>query len=120
MSRRTRERRTLAEQRWPNLTRLFTLYFNEDFDYLYGSLEGAFASAIADGSLEAKKALLKEWRDWHACEGLNDEDLRRFVNDGFDVAVYFETGSDARKFMSRLYEGLMVSVRAETSGRYER
>jgi len=114
MSRRTLERRRAARERWPNLANLLTCYFNQDYNLLYGSIGGAFAAAMAEAPLELRRTMLREWRDWQAVEGLNNEDLRRFVNDGFGVDLYFKKPLDARNFMNRVYDEMIASVRAET------
>ncbi len=114
MSRRTLERRRAAEERWPTLTNMLACFFNEDYNILYGSLDGAFAAAVKDAPLETRRTILREWRDWQTAEGMGD-DLRSYVNDVFGVAVRFERLIDARNFMNRVYEQLIVSVRAETA-----
>jgi hypothetical protein len=103
----------MAEERWPLLANLMACHFNEDFDILYGSLEGALAAAARDGSLAHRQAILKEWRDWNAAEG-TAHDIRPFLEDGFAVDLLFETTIDARNFMNRLYDELISGVRAET------
>jgi hypothetical protein len=97
------------------LTNMLVCYFNEDYKLLYGSLEGAIAAAVSDAPLMTKKVILKEWREWQSAEGQNAEDLRRFVNDGFHVAILFKKPIDARNFMNRIYDELMAAVRKETS-----
>ncbi|WP_156360122.1 hypothetical protein [Sphingomonas sp. Leaf10] len=114
MGRRQDERRNIAEQRWPSLSNLLACYFNEDLSILYGSLEGAFEAAIKDGSLEHRRTILKEWRDWNASEGAVD-DVRPSLYDGFAIAVRLEKPIDGRNFMNRLYDGLMERVRKETA-----
>jgi hypothetical protein len=65
--------------------------------------------------LPLRQTILREWRDWQLLEGTNSDDLRRFVNDEFGVAVWFKKPIDARHFMDRLYDEFIASVRAETS-----
>ncbi len=113
MARKTQERRKLAEQRWPLLSNMMACHFNQDFAILYGSLEGAIAAAVQDGSFDHRRALLKEWRDWNVTEGAVD-DIRPFLEDGFSTDIWFKEPIDARHLMNRVYDGLMEGVRAET------
>lgn len=87
-------------------------HFNQDFDVIYGSLEGALASATSSGSLEHRRAILEEWKDWNNTEGSVD-DVRPFLGDGFLVDLTFETALGARQFMNLIYERLLVGVKAE-------
>jgi hypothetical protein len=89
-------------------------YFNQDFDILYGSLEGAIAAASRDGSLEHRRAVLKERRDWQLVEGAVD-DIRPSLDDSFTIDILFKRPIDARNLMNGLYDGLIEGVRAETS-----
>lgn len=114
MSRKRRERRLLAEERWPLLANLMGCHFNQDYDILHGSLEGALSAAAQGGSLEHRRAVLKEWRDWNATEGAVD-DIRPFLDDGFSVDLLFKSALDARTFMNRIYDELLASVKAETA-----
>ena len=88
-------------------------YFNQDFDILYGSLEGAIAAASRDGSLDHRRAVIKEWRDWQLVEGAVD-DIRPSLDDSFMIDIWFKQPIDARNLMNGLYEGLIEGVRAET------
>lgn len=113
MSRRRLEQRRLAEERWPLLANLLVCHFNEDFDILYGSLDAAFAAAVSDGSVEHRRAVLKEWRDWNTTVGAVN-DVRPLLDDGFGVALFFKEAIDARNFMNRIYDELLVGVKAQT------
>jgi hypothetical protein len=113
MGRKRQERRKLAEQRWPLLSNMMACYFNQDFALLYGSLEGAIAAAVQDGSCDHRRAVLKEWRDWNVAEGAVG-DIRPFLEDGFSIDIWFKEPTDARLFMNQVYDGLMAGVRAET------
>ena len=106
------ERSELVQQRWPRLFQLMACHFNQDFDIMYGSLEGALATAVADGPLEHRRAILKEWRDWMATEG-EAEDMRPLL-DAFGVDVFFKTPEDARNFINHVYDELLAGVKAET------
>lgn len=88
-------------------------FFNQDYDILFGSIEGAIAAAARDGSLDHRRAVLKEWRDWNMSEGTAD-DIRPTLDDSFSIDVRFKRASDARDLMNRLYDGLIEGVRADT------
>lgn len=111
--RRTKEMRERAEQRWPLLSNLMLCHFNQDFDIMYGSLEGAISSAVRDGSLDHRRAILKEWRDWNASDGAVS-DIRPALYGGFSVAIWFKQPVDAHNLMNRIYDGLLEGVKAET------
>lgn len=113
MARRRLERSKAAREQWPLLSNLMVCHFNEDCHLLYGSLSGAISSATSEGSLDYRRALLKEWRDWNMSEGAVD-DIRPFLDDGFGIAVRLDTPVEARNLMNRLYDELMAGVRAET------
>jgi hypothetical protein len=117
MSKARRERRLRAEERWPLLANLRLVHFNQDYAIMYGSLDGALATAVSAGSLEHRRAVLKEWRDWNATEGSVD-DIRPLLDDGFSVDLFFKTALDARDFMNRVYEELLVGVKAETQHQF--
>ena len=107
------ERRQVAEKRWPLLTNAMTCHFNQDYAIIYGSLDGAMAAVARDGSLEHRRAILREWRDWNATEGAI-VDIRPLLYDGFGVDLLFKTPAVARHFMDRVYDELVSSVKAET------
>lgn len=113
MSRRRLEQRRLAEERWPMLASLLACHFNQDYRVLYGSLDGAFTAAACNGSLEHRRAVLKEWRDWNATVGAV-HNVRPLLNDGFGVDLFFKEAIDARNFMNRVYDELLVGVKAQT------
>jgi hypothetical protein len=119
VSRRRRELGLLATERWPLLTNMMVCYFNQDFGLLYGSLGEAVAAAAADGSTDYRRSLLGEWRDWNSSQGAVN-DIRPFLEYGFRVAVLFKTAVEARHFMNRIYDELLVSVKAETQGSREK
>jgi hypothetical protein len=94
------------------LTNLMACHFG-DYDLLHGSLGGAVAAAAADGSTDHRQSVLREWRDWNGSAGAVD-DIRAFLQYGFGVAMAFETPLEARHFMNRIYDELLVRVKAET------
>lgn len=114
MDRRSREKLALAVERWPKLRNMLVCYFNQDFEILYGSLDGALSAAVRDGDLAYRRSILKEWRDWNESEGAL-EDIRPLLNVGFSVGVRFQKPIEARDFMNRIHDALIEAVRAEAS-----
>lgn len=113
MKKETQQQRELAEQRWPLLSNLMGCYFNEDFYLLYGSLDGAVAASAKDGSLDYRRAVLKEWRDWNLSVGATS-DLRPELTKHFSVAVRFRKPTDARHLMDSIHDSLIEGIRDET------
>lgn len=108
----TRERRAVAQERWPLLSQVLGGYFHQDYDVVDGSVEGALAKAMGDTTLDQKQMLLREWWNWNQAEGATD-DIRRFLDHGFGIALHFETPVDARNFMNGIYDSFIRSVRQE-------
>lgn len=113
MGRRRYERHGDTQERWPLLFQVIAGHFYQDYDYSFGTVNGAFAAALDDCTFDQKQQFLKEWRDWNVTEGAVD-DIRPSVNDGFLVGVLFKEPIDARNFMNQLHDVFIASVRAET------
>lgn len=107
-----------AQERWPLLHNLLAVHFNQDFSLDYGSLEGAMKAATTSGSVEHRKAVVQEWRDWNASAGI-EEDIRPFLQYGFSVAVLLRKPLDGRNFMNRVYDELIAGIRAETGKQWK-
>lgn len=45
---------------YPELQRLFTIWFNEDWDFQYGTVEAAIADCIVDTEPTRRRAILTE------------------------------------------------------------
>ena len=112
MSRATRERWLEAEAHWPNLQQFLACYFHQDCTVEFKTLEEALDRAIAGWTLDGRRLVLREWRDWNAKRGWRN-DAEAYVGDGFGVDLLFEDDVAARKFMNRVYERLIGSVRAD-------
>jgi hypothetical protein len=108
MSRRTRERRLDATERWPNLQRLLQGFCDSSSP----SVELVFNQAIDGWSLESQQAAAREWWTWNATHGWKS-DAPDFLSDGFDVDMDFADDVAARQFMNGIYDRLIVSVRAK-------
>jgi hypothetical protein len=102
-----------VEQRWPLMRNLMLRYFNEDYDLLYGSLQGALNNALGYCSLEHGRAVLKEWRDWDNSDDAKG-DIRPFLYNGLSIAVFFNQPEEARQFMNGIYDRLLEQVKAGT------
>ena len=93
--------RAQALQKWPLLRRLGDLYFNEDRDIMWGTIEEAMAQAVRDYSVGEREAVLREWEDWSFSESLTD-DLRGRVNDGLGFNILFKSDNEAKDFMIKV------------------
>ena len=118
MSRKSREHRLKAEERWPSLYQFLAAYCHQDWPDFYDSPESAIDAAIAGRSLESQQVVLREWRDWNAKEG-SRHDPRAAVNDGLGVNIMFYQPEDARQFMNMAYDKLIVSVRSEAEAKWK-
>ena len=114
MSRRTRERRLEAEERWPELCRFLGGYLHEDWPEMYGSISNAVDVGVREWHLAGRQAVLREWRDWNSSVGWTNE-VVAFLQDGIGVNVHFNSDVEARQLMNAVYDKLIVSVRRETS-----
>ena len=112
MSRAFLERRRDAEARWPALLG----FFGALQDLCSRAEEIAIASAIEQtGSLwdlDSRKALVREWWSLNNQRGWK-EDIDALLIEGFGIHHKFASAAEARRFMGIVYEGLIVSVRAE-------
>jgi cobalamin biosynthesis protein CobT len=99
------------ERRYYRLHQFLTCYFHEDRDLLYGSVEDALATAIAEYPVELRQqvrrqlaALMEEQPD--------DAMLRRALNDGLGVNLYFRKPAEARAFAEMVERELLESIKA--------
>ncbi len=118
MSRKTRQLRIEAEERWPTLQQFLASYCHEDWPEFYGTPENALNVGIAEYPLKERQQFLREWRDWNMTAGAKD-DVRDLVNVGFGVNIFFKHQIDARHFMNMVYDKMIVSVREETSRNWQ-
>ena len=109
----SRELRLEAEERWPTLKNFLGCYLHQDWPVDDGSPEAAIDHAISDHSLEDRRLVAKEWRDWNGKVG-SKTDPRRQVNDGFGVNLFFKKPQEARAFMNLVYDKLVSSIKADT------
>ena len=112
MSRRRRELKQEAEDRWPNLYQFIGCYLHEDWPEMYGTPTQAISAAVSEFPLELRQQVLREWRNWNATVGAVD-DIRSLLDNGLGACVYFETPLEARNFMNSVYDRLIESVRKD-------
>jgi hypothetical protein len=110
VSRGSRQRRLEAEERWPGLFQFLACYLHQDWTIEFSDPAQAIDAAISGSDIDAQIVLVREWGDWNASAGMN-QDVRPSVNEGFGVEVHFERSIDARHFMNMVYDKLMVSIR---------
>lgn len=103
-----------VRQQWPLLWNLLNMHFNQDYMPLYGSLDGAFNAAAGYYNLADRRGVLKELREWTASKSVQ-VDPRPMLADLFGVALRFRTPAEGRRFVERLSEELLSSVRSETA-----
>lgn len=112
MSRKTRDMRLQAEERWPTLFQFLGCYCHEDAPEMRGSVLQGIDKGVADYSLERRKEVLVELRDWMGTVAAKD-DIRDLLNDGMGVNEFFEQPIDARNFVNSVHDKLRVSIRRE-------
>jgi len=112
MSRATRERRLEAKESWPNLSQFLDCYFHQDWMVEFTTVEAALEQAIIDWPLDGRAVTISEWRDWNVKKGWS-RNLHLTFNDSFGLAVHFDDDVAARRFMNRVHDRLLESVRAE-------
>jgi hypothetical protein len=112
MSRSTRERRLEAEELWPNLRQFLRRYFHPNWVIEFATVEAALDQAIPDCPLERREAIIGEWRDWNARKGWSST-LHLKLGHSLGVDIPFDQDVTARRFMNRIYDRLVESVRAE-------
>lgn len=119
MSRKARDIRLEASKRWPQLYQFLAGYCHQDWPEDYGTPEAAVDAAITDYTLAMRQQVLQEWRDWHASVEAVD-DIRKIMNDGFGVNVWFKKPIDGRRFMDEVHDKLVISIKREIEERWKR
>jgi CdiI immunity protein len=115
MSRRTREIRLQAQERWPNLFQFLAAYLHEDWPRECETPEAAVEQALSETGHSQLKFVASEWWTWNATEGAK-HDPRLSVNEGLGVNVWFNKPEKARQFMNMVYDKLIVVIRKEEKG----
>lgn len=117
MSTESRELGLEARERWPVLYQFLGAYCHQDWPEEHGTPEDAVNAAIADYPLEMRQQVVREWREWNAAAGAVD-DVRKMVNEGLGVEVWFEKPSDGRDFMNEVGVKLIASIRTDLGGQW--
>ena len=99
------------ERRYYRLQQFLTCYFHEDRDLLYGSVEDALAKAIAEYPVELRQQVRRELAALME-EQPDDAMLRRALNDGLGVNLYFRKPAEARAFAEMVARELLESIKA--------
>ena len=100
------------------MTRLGGLYFNEDRDLMWGTIEEAMSQALLDFSVAERKGVLREWEDWNTSKSLTTN-LRKRVNDGLGFNVYFQSDGEARDFMKWVRDSF-IGAQASSKERWKK
>lgn len=105
-----------VEKRFPRLQQFFGCYLHEDRP---GTPLAAVDEAIADYPLELRQQVRRELAE---LLGSTDEDtsLRRLLNDGLGVNVYFRKPREARTFAEEVERKLLGSIKAGYEHREDR
>ena len=101
-----------AQERWPHLWQFLGSYLHQDWPEIHGTPQAAIELAIRDYPLEARQQVATEWWDWNVREG-SSFDPRPAIREGLGVNIEFETSMEARQFMNRVYDWVIVSIRRE-------
>lgn len=101
-----------SEVRYPLLQQFLGAYLHQDWPEESGTPEAAVDEAIADHPLEMRRQVRRELA---ALLSSTEDDcgLRRILNDGLGVYVYFAKPREARAFAEEVERKLLDSIRAE-------
>jgi hypothetical protein len=101
-----------AEARYPMLQQFFGCYLHEDWPEESGTPQAAVNAAIAGYPLEMRR---QARRELEALLRSTDDDstLRRVLNDGLGVNVYFRESGEARAFAEEAERKLLDSIQGE-------
>jgi len=114
MSRKHLEHRRLAEEHWPNLSQLLSIYFGPASLHKFETLPSARRAAVAGYELAGRKQVVREWIDWNRQVGAGEGITAAL--DAYGVELKFDTEAAARTFMGDLYDALIVDIRKHDDG----
>lgn len=103
--------RTESEARYPLLWQFFGAFLHEDWPIFSGTPEKAVEQAIADYTVPLRQQARRELVSLlERCD--DDSDLRRILNDGLGVNVYFKEAGEARAFAEDVERKLIESIKS--------
>ena len=97
------------ERRFYRLRQFLGGYFHEDRAVIHGSSEQALAAAMADYPGEMRRQVRRELVAVMD-EYVDDVDLRRVLNHGLGVNLYFRKPKEARAFAEGVERKLSASL----------
>ena len=106
-----------AAARYPTLQQFLGCYLHQDWDLECATPQGAVDMAIAEYPITLRQQVRRELA---ALLGAVDDDtrLRRVLNDGLGVEVYFRKAAEARAFAEEVERKLLASIKAEYEDRH--
>ncbi|WP_323800624.1 hypothetical protein [Parasphingorhabdus sp.] len=117
MSRRRRELRLEAEERWPTLFEGISWVWNEDQSVFYENEDSAIKSLATEHPLQWRQQFIKEWRECDVEWG-HQSNFHVLLQDGLNMNRVLKDNVEGRQLWSKAYDTVIDSVRAEfkTSG----
>lgn len=100
-----------VEARWPLLAQFLGGYLHEDWTFENETPQGAVEQAISAYPVEMRQQVRRELVDLLSRTD-DDTRLRRMLNDGLGVNVYFREPSEARAFAEDVERSLLASIKA--------
>jgi hypothetical protein len=110
-----RRLRDETEVRYPGLVRFFGCYLHQDWPIEYVSPQKAVEAAIAEAPNAFRQQVRQELADLlrHTTD---DVTLRKLLNRGLGVNVYFGKPADARKFAVGAHDLVLASCASPCEG----
>ena len=107
-----------TEARYPLLSQFLGCYLHEDWDIFSGTPEKAVDQAIAESGVSIRQRVRGELID--LLEGCDDDvRLRRIINDGLGVNLWFKQPGEARAFAEQVERKLLLSIKSHFQDRIE-
>jgi hypothetical protein len=103
------------EVRYPGLVQFFGSYLHEDWPTEYSTPQMAVEAAIAEASNGFRRQVRQELADL-LHRTADDVSLRKFLNRGFGVNVYFRKPAEARKFAMSAHDLVLDSCASPRGG----
>ncbi len=110
MSKNSRDLWKQAHESWPLLQDFLVDTFHTDWLEQFATPMIAIDKAVAQIPIDLRVQICREWWSWNAVLGWKFN-VQRFVVDGLGVNMDFDSDAEARVFMNKLYDALIVSIR---------